>query len=483
MPDIKYVCLSDMHLGAQNSLLTKLTDDCKNTEPRIASPVLVQLVECLKTLILQNERVGRPILILNGDILELALTTDNEAAMAFERFIELIMPAQGERLFEKIIFIPGNHDHHLWETAREAQYLNYIKHSDEQKSPGSLLDIPWHTTKIFNPDRVPATFLEGIVRRYPHLINEEIDTVYPNFGLISEESGRCVIFSHGHFIESMYMLLSELRGLMFPNSKAPETIYSIEGENFAWIDFFWSTMGRSGDVGSDLEVVYDSLQDDQALGKLVDNLVDGLDKRYDLPGFDPATNRILKWVAHRLLNAIKKRERTAPKAKDLSPEAETGLKKYLEGAVLDQITQERGGNIPLQATFVFGHTHSPLQRDYNYDGFLPGLRVYNSGGWVVDTDEVTPTHGGAVILIDENYDSTSLWMYSEKDTEKEPPEEYKVTVDAATHSDAPENPFHERISGLVSADQNPWKLFSEIVAKAVPRRYENLRLHYARVNR
>jgi hypothetical protein len=68
-------------------------------------------------------------------------------------------------------------------------------------------------------------------------------------------------------------------------------------------------------------------------------------------------------------------------------------------------------------------------------------------------------------------------------TEKELPEEYKVSVHAATHPDAPPNPFHERISGLVDADQNPWKLFSEIVAMAVPRRYKNLALHYARVNR
>lgn len=478
MPDIKYVCLSDMHFGAENSLLTKLSDDCKQTEPRIASPVLIQLVECLKNLILQNEGIERPTLILNGDILELALTTDNEAAMVFERFIELIMPALGERLFKKIVFIPGNHDHHLWETAREAQYLNYISHSDKQKTPGSKLDIPWHTTKMFNPDRVPATFLEGIVKRYPHLSGELIDTVYPNLGLISDDASRCVIFSHGHFIESMYMLLSEVRGLMFPKSKSPETIYTIEAENFAWIDFFWSTMGRSGSVGQDVEVVYDSLQNEQAKTKLVENLIDGLDARYDLPGIDAATNRILKWVAHRFLDAIKDRERTAPKATDLSAAAEEGLKKYLEGAVLTQITQERGGNIP-QTTFVFGHTHSPLQRDYDYDGFPPGMRVYNSGGWVVDTDKCAPTHGGAVILIDENYDSTSLWMY----TEKESPEEYKVSVHAATHPDAPPNPFHERISGLVDAEQNPWKLFSEIVAMAVPRRYKNLALHYARVNR
>src|SRR5690242_1099072 len=98
MPDIRYVCLSDMHLGAQNSLLTPLTPDSATTDTdlRVASPVMVQLVECLKHLILQNETTRKPTLILNGDILELALTSDNFAAMTFERFVEQIFPANGE---------------------------------------------------------------------------------------------------------------------------------------------------------------------------------------------------------------------------------------------------------------------------------------------------------------------------------------------------------------------------------------------------
>ena len=75
-----------------------------------------ELVNCLKTLIPENQD-SKPTLILYGDIPDRALTEDNEAAMVFERFIELIMPENGRRLFDKIIFIHGNHDHHLWETA------------------------------------------------------------------------------------------------------------------------------------------------------------------------------------------------------------------------------------------------------------------------------------------------------------------------------------------------------------------------------
>ncbi|HET8841881.1 MAG TPA: hypothetical protein VFN35_10455, partial [Ktedonobacteraceae bacterium] len=114
MPDIRYVCLSDMHLGADSSILTKTSREkehanfaemkTENPQSRVdAEPVLQNLVACLRELIAQNESPQKPTLILNGDILELALAETNVAAMAFERFIELIFPVDGEALFEKHI--------------------------------------------------------------------------------------------------------------------------------------------------------------------------------------------------------------------------------------------------------------------------------------------------------------------------------------------------------------------------------------------
>ena len=102
MPDIRYVCLSDMHLGEEDSLLTNLKTASSEIDFAKPSPVLEQLVACLRKLIEQNEKPEKPALVLNGDILELALAETNEAAMVFERFIELIMPP-GKELFQKII--------------------------------------------------------------------------------------------------------------------------------------------------------------------------------------------------------------------------------------------------------------------------------------------------------------------------------------------------------------------------------------------
>ena len=37
--------------------------------------------------------------------------------------------------------------------------------------------------------------------------------------------------------------------MLFPGSRIPPEIWNLEAENFAWIDFFWSTLGRSSSRG------------------------------------------------------------------------------------------------------------------------------------------------------------------------------------------------------------------------------------------
>jgi len=473
MPDICYVCLSDMHLGEEDSLLTNLKTASTDTDPTQPSPVMEQLVKCLRELISRNENEIKPTLILNGDILELALTTANQAAMVFERFMELIMPSDG-KLFERIIYIPGNHDHHIWEIARETQYVNYIK----KPSTGKHLDIPPHITNMFVEDdskRVLSYFLTNLVKRTSQLADFDITTAYPNFGLFREEGQKCVIFHHGHFIEPLYQLMSTLRNLIFPDREKPRQIGDIEAENFAWIDFFWSTMGRSGEAGQDIELIYEKMQDREQFKKLFYTLADNLAKKYDLPGWgDVMEAKILKWIFSAMVDKIAGTERTQID-RPLSKDAEKGLWAYMNGPLREQILRERKGNMPYDVTFVFGHTHKPFQEDMNFKGYPQWVNVYNTGGWVVESVDPQPLHGGAVILIDKDLNTTSLRMYNEADNSAE----YLVRVEEATHAGEEKNPFYHRIRNLVNASEDPWKTFSAIAARSVRVRAQNLR---ARIN-
>ena len=65
-------------------------------------------------------------------------------------------------------------------------------------------------------------------------------------------------------------------------------VWDLEAENFAWIDFFWSTLGRSGEFGKDVEIIYDKMQDEAQFRKLVENLAIGLAAQYGISGSDVA---------------------------------------------------------------------------------------------------------------------------------------------------------------------------------------------------
>ncbi|MEI6045901.1 MAG: metallophosphoesterase [Chloroflexota bacterium] len=467
MPDIRYVCISDMHLGVHSSLLTNLATGSPESDVTQPSPVLRQLVACLKELISKNEGAEKPTLILNGDILELALCGDNEAAMAFERFIELIMPDNEEPLFKRVIYLPGNHDHHLWETARETQYVaNYLS----KHKPGENLDRPWHTTKMFvenDPNEVESYFLTRLIQRYEHLKEQKIVTVYPNFGLLSEDGNRCVIFTHGQFSESIYLMMSNLHLMVFPESQMPTTVWGVEAENFAWIDFFWSTLGRSAEVGSDVGLIYDKLQDEKQLKKLLSALAHSIVNKNSL--LSGVKAEALKLLLEMTIGKVAQHERHVT-ATPLSDNAKEGFFHYVEGPLREHLLTERQ-TMPTEVTLVFGHTHKPFEEVMTFKGYPPHTKVYNTGGWVVDTQQTQPMHGGAIILVDENLHAASLRMYNEA-TEAD---HYAVKVTSVTQEGLPKDPFYTRLKSLVNPKSLPWSHFSEIVAQEVTHRMEILR--------
>lgn len=461
MPDIRYVCLSDLHLGADNSVLTHIKPNSIDTDSTRPSPLMIQFVACLRELIGQNKSKEKPTLVLNGDILELALAETNDAAMVFERFIELIFPEDGEALFDKknILYIPGNHDHHIWENARETQYVNFINGIP----PGGHLDIPWHTTKMFSPDLVRGYFVTDLIQRYPRLKDTVINIVYPNYAVVSDDGQKCIIFNHGHYVESLYSLMSTLNTMIFPNRVRPKVVWDLEAENFAWVDFFWSTMGRSGGAGQDIGLVYDKLQDDEQVKKLIANLSHSLIEKYSSTKlFEGVEERALNWLLELILGRGAALERHKP-SQLLSADAQQGLKSYLEGPLLEQIHIENKQNVPADITFIFGHTHKPFSQDMNFAGYPMWIKVYNSGGWVVDTLQPMELYGAAVILIDETLQSTSLRLYNQAASAGG----YTVRVEESTHPGITSSPFHDRISALVKPASEPWKTFSQTVAEAV----------------
>jgi hypothetical protein len=99
----------------------------------------------------------------------------------------------------------------------------------------------------------------------------------------------------------------------------------------------------------------------------------------------------------------------------------------------------------------------------NFAGYPALLKVYNSGGWVVDTVQVSPIHGAAVILIDETLHAITLRMYNQATSL----EEYAVRVEECVPPGVTSSAFYDHINACVNHASDPWKTFSEAVAEAV----------------
>ena len=473
MSTIRWVCLSDLHFGAENSLLTHLPHDSLEVDPSTASVVLERFVACLRELLEASGSKQPPSLVLNGDILEFALATDNVAAMAFDRFIDLAFDPTDPLFGPTVFYVPGNHDHHMWEVARERQYSAYVR----SVPPDVDLGEPWHVTRMFERsgvdfqpgDEYPtADLLGALMRRRLGNDSVTVKIAYPNLGLTSPDGSATVVFHHGHFIESMYLLMTSLRLALFPASARGLNVWDWESDNFAWIDFFWSTLGRSGESGADVGVIYNMLQSPDAQRWLAHNLGGSLSQRVPGPtavgrAASPAVKRAVGSLAHRAT----KLERHTPGAV-LSDDASVGLGRYLSGPLRAQLDGESSGGSSSRMTFVFGHTHKPFEDRVSFDGFGEPVTLFNTGGWVVDTASANPVQGAAAVLVDDACNAVSLRLYSQTEDGSASP------VGLAPDPGPGPNPLHEALSEALNFTGEPWTSFAVAVAEGVSQRHHAL---------
>lgn len=464
MPDIRWVCLSDLHFGAENSLLTHidLTEDDAKVDPSKPSKTLKAFVDCLRALAAINSPAApKPTLVLAGDVIEFALAEDNVAAMAFERFVELAFEPGNEVFAPDIVYLPGNHDHHMWETAREKQYADYIKDVSVDH-----FDPPWHGTDMFpNPPEEHDVQSELLAAVFAHMglgDRLRLHVRYPNFG-IDGPDGRVVAIHHGHFTEKIYRLMTVMKTAVFPaQGNLNETAWDWESENFAWVDFFWSTLGRSGDVGSDVSVIYDMLRHPDAQRLMARNLA-----AYATRNLKPALLRNLaRWVValfmKPLLGRTKRLEREAggDGTSPLTDKTRDGLRAYVDGPLRRVIECEKHP-LPTDLVFVFGHTHKPFEEQWpGYGGGL--MDVYNTGGWVVDTDSPDRRQGASVVVLSETLSAASVRLYNQTaDGSASTVQVQSVDADTA---------FADRLRAAIDPAAAPWSTLSSVVAVAVPER-------------
>jgi UDP-2,3-diacylglucosamine pyrophosphatase LpxH len=434
---IRWVILSDLHLGADQSVLT----DVDSTTP---SPTARALADCLRILAGDD----KPTLVLAGDAIELALTEMDTSFRAFEEFLQLI---HGDEPFvdDRIIYTPGNHDHHLWQFSRQQGYLESIASTP----PGEPLPKMWFTSGLDADSDLPLSPLASLMSRNPRWDGVSVTAVYPNLELRTAGVDRSVIVHHGHYIEPIYRAMSRLGSLVFPTDP-PSTVEQVELENNAWIDFLWSELGRSGGVGTDLKTAYHLLPDASSVRHITDGVADRLADRWTRWPI-PATAR--RWLVRNILGdavATVRALETQHGGGVLSPSADAGLIEYLSGPLARQLDDPHR-----EYAFVFGHTHKPFQQLKEIEN---GRRVpvYNTGGWVNETADIQRTHGAQAILVDDELNVIAVELFRQAAD----PSRFRVRVREPLVNDDGHDRFHELVNDRVRPSESPWTDFSTNVA-------------------
>jgi UDP-2,3-diacylglucosamine pyrophosphatase LpxH len=388
------VAMSDLHLGRNLGYL--YSPDARFQKNRQA------LLDLLRRIGPQDE------LIINGDLLELSMVGLDEAYREIKEFFVLLAEAPS---FKRIVYIPGNHDHHFWRELAEQVCVN--GRISQGMLPPSHTEYPsFFVDKYFSSfdrnlpckivlaelwpkDKPPVEF----VVKYPHhLIKVSYNTDWRHY-----------LFTHGHFLEDLFTPANYLI--------EPARLDELEAFNNFWIEAFDYDFGRSGRLMNRVQgLVKDVERGDKKAKQEVKTILNEVYlncvKKMRLSGLKKFELCCIKSLVGFIVKEIPLEKRSglfrAGIDESLRARIEDYIKKYITKRYRKGMAREYNfpsdQDIPLPFTFVFGHTHRPAAED-NQEPLKINQAVFplaNTGGWL-RTDGTGAANGenSGVLVIDQ----------------------------------------------------------------------------------
>ncbi len=413
MDSIRYLVISDTHFGCVDSVLNFYTFD-EGSERKMSYhepekwPVLKKyIVEAL---------AGSDIpckLILLGDMFELSLADYSFAAVNTCAFLNEISKING---IIGVIYIPGNHDHHIWRQILEYDTVGKINDIVGEGMSGGLLpqnlSLDDFVINHVSPDPSRTivgqkflNFLLGISSEKLYCPADFIEIIYPNF-MINTAQGP-VFFHHGHFCEAWWQLASDY----LTDIDTDVSLEMLEDMNSPFTDFIWYAVGQSPHLGKIVRTIYNELGDKDytELKKVLDMIFEKIDY-YD----GGIRDNIVKDIKEYFRNGLIKRLLVRRIGKLLS-ENNSNTHAALRGAKMDNQLSEKLNKLVIRyienyihiwikdykfttgcmPKFVFGHTHQISKTQVEVKAIQ--YEVYNTGGWIIEEGEIHP----GVVYIDE----------------------------------------------------------------------------------
>jgi len=396
----KVVALSDLHLGSKESYLYS-----KNPNYQQNQNALITLLN----------QLGPPDeLIINGDLMELSLAGFDEVYRDLKAFIGLLAK---EKLYKRIVFIPGNHDHHFWRLLVEQVYVNG-KISNGELPPGNYKYSCCFVNEQFPNDNgklTCQTILSNLwddnnKKKKKKNDSPKIFVKYPHH-VISVNSGNGTVqnylFTHGHFLEDLFKPINYFM--------EPHQLEELEAFNNIWLEVFDYHIGHAGRLSDRAREIEEKYQkgDKEAkliINKTINSIYDNVNARLKLSwwkGF------LIKFILRTIVKRIPLKRQCGLFQVPIDEKLTESITEYITKYIVQRYTDGKSNefyfscdeDIPTPFTFVFGHTHRPLKgkdllekkvkiQDEEYP-------LANTGGWL-RTDGNGYGDNAGVLVIDKS---------------------------------------------------------------------------------
>jgi UDP-2,3-diacylglucosamine pyrophosphatase LpxH len=388
------LAMSDLHLGRDLSYLYSRNSGFQKNRQA--------LLDLLAKLGPQDE------LILNGDLLELSMVGLDEAYHEIKEFFILISEVPPVK---RVVYIPGNHDHHFWRELAEQVCVNGrisqgMLPPSHKEYPSCFVDKYFSSfdrnlpckivlADLWPKDKPPVE----IVVKYPHHLIK-VST--------NKEQWRYYLFTHGHFLEDMFTPVNYLI--------EPARLDELEAFNNIWIEAFDYDFGRSGrlmDRVQDLvkKVERGDKEAKQEIKKILDEIYLNCVKKLKLSWSRKLGLYLIKSLVGSLVKEIPLEKRSglfrAAIDESLRAKIEDYIKKYIteryRKGMATKYNFPSDQDIPIPFTFVFGHTHRPAAEENQEsikidDAIFP---LANTGGWLrIDGTGAANGENAGILVID-----------------------------------------------------------------------------------
>jgi len=414
------VVISDIHIGDEAGIIRRQATKGYSSAATglFVRDIFLEFQEKVATVAagMPNKRI--PYLILNGDGWDVAIRNVDEVADLSQ---SLFAALRVDEYFDQILFIPGNHDHHLWVMLQTQTCVvrPLEKATGSSAGPSAITKLVDTKVQAFPHEQsgvldlatgeltIPGVkppydghvFLSGLTgaKRIP------INVVYPNLYLVPAGGGdtSSILVTHGHFFELAWRLLTDVLAQLLVREHVRTDLVNLEMLNSPVTEFFNFSLAQVGPVSTLVNRVYNEARNGQKPPELdlaLDSLADFADRAIEFhgdglwsdfvsmlkeKGSDAAIKAVKSLVESLLRSALRGAKRGSLAMSGARHDAHFLDRPETLDFIDLYITMSRRKQPNLQiGTVIFGHTHEAFPRRTRPLRESGEVSFWNTGGLV-----------------------------------------------------------------------------------------------------